>query len=489
MVAVAHLQLRGNIMNFITGKHISRRTMLRGMGSAIGLPLLDAMVPAGRPLMNTEVGRDVEKTRMVCIEQVHGAAGCNDWGASQNLWAPGQEGKDFDLTPSSLLPLEPFRKYLTIVSDTDCRMADAFAPKEVGGDHFRSTAVFLTQAHPKQTQGSDLHVGTSFDQVFAQYYGHETPIPSLQLTIENVDQAGGCSYGYACAYTDTVSWAAPNKPLPMIRDPRAIFEQLYGAGGAPEQRSQRAKENGSILDWMMEEMNTLKRSLGEQDQTRVEEYTHNLREIELRIQRIEAQNQSGDVRSLPEAPVGVPDDFEEHVKLMFDMQVAAFVSDSTRVFSLKLGRDASPRVYGESGSDEPFHACSHHGGRPERVLEFAKINTYHIGMLPYFLEKLQNTMEGDSNLLDKTLMVYGSAMGDSNLHNHIKCPLIVIGGGNGILEGEKHIKAPIGTPMANVFLDMLHKLDVTTMTHYDELGNPMIKDLTSFGNSNGTFSI
>ena len=192
---------------------------------------------------------------------------------------------------------------------------------------------------------------------------------------------------------------------------------------------------------------------------------------------------------MPEAPVGVPDDFEEHVKLMFDMQVAAFVSDSTRVFSLKMGRDASPRVYGESGSDEPFHACSHHGGRPERVLEFAKINTYHIGMLPYFLEKLQNTMEGDSNLLDKTLMVYGSAMGDSNLHNHIKCPLIVIGGGNGILEGEKNIKAPMGTPMANVFLDLLHKLNVTTMTHYDELGNPMIKDLTSFGNSNGTFSI
>ena len=167
------------MMNFITGKSISRRTMLHGMGSVVGLPLLDAMIPAGKPLTATEAGRAADKTRMVCIEQVHGAAGCNDWGASQNLWAPGQEGKDFDLTPSSLLPLEPFRKYLTIVSDTNCRMADAFAPKEVGGDHFRSTAVFLTQAHPKQTQGSDLHVGTSFDQVFAQYYGHETPIPSL----------------------------------------------------------------------------------------------------------------------------------------------------------------------------------------------------------------------------------------------------------------------------------------------------------------------
>ncbi len=476
-------------MNFITGKSISRRTMLRGMGSAVGLPLLDAMIPAGKHLTTTEAGRAADKTRLVCIEQVHGAAGCNDWGSSQNLWCPEAEGSNFDLNPGSLLPLDPFRKYLTIVSDTDSRMADAFAAKEIGGDHFRSTAVFLTQAHPKQTEGSDLHVGTSFDQVFAQTYGHETPIPSLQLTIENVDQAGGCAYGYACAYTDTVSWAAPDKPLPMIRDPRAIFEQLYGAGGSPEQRSKRLRENSSILDWMMDEMNTLKRNLGEEDQGRVEEYTHNLREIELRIQKIEAQNESGEARGIPEAPVGVPDDFEDHVKLMFDMQLAAFVSDSTRVFSLKLGRDASPRIYGDSGSDEPFHACSHHGGRPERVLEFAKINQYHVGMLPYFLEKLENTMEGDSNLLDKTLMVYGSAMGDSNLHNHIKCPLFLVGGGNGILEGEKHVKAPRGTPMANVFLDLLHKMNVTQISTTDGLGLPITKDLTSFGNSNGTFSV
>ena len=192
-------------MNFLTGKHISRRTMLRGMGTTIGLPLLDAMIPAGKALMASEAGRESNKTRLVCIEQVHGAAGCNDWGESQYLWAPKDTGKDFDLSPSSLSPLDPFKEYLTIISNPDVRMADAYSPEEIGGDHFRSTAVWLTQSHPKQTQGSDLHVGTSLDQVFVETYGHETPIPSMQMTIENIDQAGGCAYGYSCAYTDSLS--------------------------------------------------------------------------------------------------------------------------------------------------------------------------------------------------------------------------------------------------------------------------------------------
>ena len=476
-------------MNFLTGKHISRRTMLRGMGTTIGLPLLDSMIPAGKHLLASEAGRDLDKTRLVAVEQVHGAAGCNDWGKTQNLWSPKEVGKDFDLSPSSLLPLDPFKEYLTIVSNTECRMADAYSPAEIGGDHFRSTAVWLTQSHPKQTQGSDVHVGTSLDQVFAQHYGQDTPIPSLQMTIENVDQAGGCAYGYSCAYTDSVSWAAPNRPLPMIRDPRAIFEQLYGSGGTPEQRSERARNDSSILDWVLGELGQLKNSVGSQDRIRIEEYTENIREIELRIQRIEQQNRSGEERLLPNAPAGVPDDFEEHIKLMFDMQIAAFISDTTRVFTLKMGRDASPRVYTGSGSDEPFHAASHHGGQPERVLEFAKINKYHVGMLPYFLQRLKDTMEGGSNLLDKTMILYGSAMGDSNLHNHINCPLIIIGKGNNRIEGQNHIMAPQGTPMANVFLDLLHKVDITSMAHYDEFGNQSIKPLTQFGNSNGILSI
>lgn len=462
-------------MEFITGKHISRRAMLKGMGASVGLPLLDAMVPAARPLSATEAGRSADSMRLVCIENVHGAAGCNDLGASLGLWAPKEEGKDFDLSLSSLSPLDAYRKYLTIVSNTDSRMADALSPQEIGGDHFRTTAVFLTQAHPRQTQGSDVFAGTSFDQVYAQSISGETPIPSMQLTIENVDQAGGCAYGYSCVYTDTISWASPTQPLPMIRDPRAVFEQLFGAGGTREQRAERLATDRSILDWVMGEMSTLRRDLGPADQHRLDLYTTNIRELETRIQRIEMQNASGEERDIPEAPVGVPDEFAEHVHMMFDLQVLAFMSDATRVFSLKLTRDASPRVFAESGTSSPFHSASHHGGREERVREFAKINKYHVSMIPYLLEKLANVTEGDGTLLDKTMVLYGSAMADSNLHNHIRCPLFIVGGANGVLEGENHLRAASGTPMANVMLSLLRKMGVD--------------DIESFGNSNGTFAI
>ena len=462
-------------MDFITGKHISRRQLLRGVGASLSLPLLDAMIPAKRLWASSPAVVAAERTRLVCIEQVHGAAGCNELGESLNLWSPKATGRDFDLSPTSLRSLEPFRDYLTIVSDTDSRMADAFSPQEIGGDHFRTAAVFLTQAHPKQTEGSDVHIGTSMDQIYVQSLGQDTPIPSVQLSIENVDQAGGCAYGYACAYTDTISWAAPGEPLPMVRDPRAVFEMLFGAGGTPEQRARRRQADRSILDWMLEEISALQRDLGPSDRHRLDQYTENIRELEQRIGRIEAQNASGEEREIPEAPVGVPDDFAEHMKLMFDLQVLAFLSNTTRVFTLKMGRDASPRVYPESGVNTPFHSASHHGGRENRVKDFAAINAYHVSMLPYFLDKLKNTMEGDANLLDKTMIVYGSAMADSNLHNHIRCPLFMVGGANGQLQGEQHIKAPIGTPMANVMLDMLHKLGVN--------------DIAKFGNSTGTFSV
>jgi hypothetical protein len=462
-------------MDFITGKHISRRALLKGMSASVGLPLLDAMVPAGRPLAATEAGRAADATRLVCIENVHGSAGSNDLGASLGLWAPKEEGKDFDLTNSSMNPLDPYRKHLTIVSDTDSRMADAFSPGEIGGDHFRTTAVFLTQSHPKQTQGSDVFAGPSFDQIYAQHLGDATPIPSMQLTIENVDQAGGCAYGYSCVYTDTISWASATQPLPMIRDPRAVFEQLFGAGGTAEQRAERLATDRSILDWVMGEMSGLRRDLGPADRHRLDLYTTNIRELEQRIQRIEVQNSSGEERNIPEAPVGVPDDFAEHMNLMFDLQVLAFMADATRVFSLKMARDASPRVYAESGTDAPYHAASHHGGREERVRDFAKINTYHVSMIPYFLDKLAAVTEGDGTLLDKTMVMYGSAMADSNLHNHIRCPLFMVGGANGMLQGENHVRATPGTPMANVMLSMLHKLGV--------------EQQESFGNSTGEFSI
>ena len=460
-------------MEFITGKHISRRTVLRGLGATVALPFLDAMVPARQLWGKTQAM--IDRTRLVCIEMVHGAAGSNEWGATQNLWSPAEVGRNFDLTPSSLKPLEPFRDYLTIVSDSDVRMAEAFQAPEIGGDHFRSSAVFLTQSHPKQTEGSDVHVGTSLDQLYAQRFGQDTPIPSMQLCIENINQSGGCAYGYTCVYTDSISWASPAEPLPVIRDPRVAFEQLFGAGGTAEERAARRRTDRSILDWITDRVAQLKRELGPSDRVRMERYLDNIREIERRIQKVETRNASGETRQLPEAPAGVPDSFEEHVRLMFDLQVLAFASDMTRVFSLKMGRDSSARVFPESGVDKPFHPASHHGGNDKAVREFAQINQYHVSMLPYFLESLKNTMEGDTHLLDKTMIIYGSPMGDSNLHNHKRCPLFIVGGANGQLAGNLHVQAAPGTPMANVMLSLLHKLG--------------LEDVESFGDSTGEFSI
>ncbi len=441
----------------------------------MALPLLDAMVPALGAIAGKGAAAQADPTRLVCIEMVHGAAGCNEYGASKNLWAPAATGHDFDLSPTSLSSLEPFRDKLTIVSNTDVVQAEAFEAKEIGGDHYRSSAVFLTQSHPKQTEGADLHVGQSMDQIYAQRYGQETPIPSMQLCIENVDQAGGCDYGYACAYSDTISWASPAEPLPMIRDPRAVFDQLFGAGGTPEERAARRRSKASILDWISSEVAYLKRQFGPADAARMEHYLDNIREIERRIQRVEARNSSGELRELPQAPAGVPDSFGEHVKLMFDLQVLAFAADVTRVFSFKLGRDASARVYPASGVDRGFHPLSHHGGKEANVEDFAVLNRYHVSMVPYFLESLQSTMEGDTNLLDKTVVIYGSPMGDPNLHNHKRCPLFIVGGSHGGLDGNLHLEAEAGTPMANVMLSLMHGLG--------------LDDMESFGDSTGAFPL
>ena len=454
-------------MRLITGTSLPRRTFLRGMGASVALPFLDAMEPAGRTWSRRP--RQTDPTRLVAIEIVHGAAGSNEWGATQNLWSPAATGRDFDLSPSALLPLDPYRKYLTIISDTDVRMAEAAAPKEIGGDHFRSSAVFLTQAHPKQTESSDVHVGTSMDQLYAQRFSQDTPIPSMQLCIENVDQAGGCAYGYACVYTDTVSWASPTEPLPMIRDPRVAFDQLFGRGATPEERAQRRRTERSILDWVLRDLNTLNRELGPDDRVRMDRYVTNIREIERRIQTIEARNMSGEQRELAEAPAGVPDDYGDHVRLMFDLQALAFASDMTRVVTFKTSRDVSGRVFPETGVTAGFHAASHHGGNEERVLAFSKINTYHMSLIPYFLEKLEGIMEGDTHMLDKTLIVCGSPMGDPNLHNHKRCPLFFAGGANGRLpKGGNHVIAPDGTPMANALVSAMHILGMDDVESFGD---------------------
>ena len=452
---------------FISRKHLSRRTALKGLGVSVALPFLEAMVPARTALAQTAAN----KVRLAAIEMVHGSAGSTAIGIQKHMWAPAATGRAFDLSPSSLAPLESLRDHLTIVSNTDVRNAEAFELPEIGGDHFRSSAVFLTQSHPKQTQGSDVVAGTSLDQFYAQKIGNDTPIPSMQLCIESIDQAGGCAYGYSCVYTDTVSWASPKEPLPMIRDPRAAFDQLFGVGSTPAERAARRKRDKSILDFITAEVAKLRGDLGPADRARLGEYLDDVREIERRIQKVEASNSSGDPRELPGAPVGVPDAFAEHVRLMFDLQAVAFASDITRVFSFKMGRDGSSRAYPDSGVTSGFHPSSHHQDREDRIRDFQKINTYHVSQLPYFLNKLKNTPDGERSLLDNTLVIYGSPMGNSNVHNHKRCPLIFAGHAGGGLKGGLHIKAADGTPMANPLLSAMHLLGLSdTKTFGDSTG-------------------
>ena len=450
----------------ITKKYLSRRTVLQGLGVSVALPFLDAMAPAQTPVSKTAAA---PRTRLACIEMVHGAAGSTVDGSNKHYWSPEKEGADFEFT-QTLKPLEPFREYITIVSDTDLHPAGAWAPAEEGADHFRSTAAFLTAAHPKMTEGADILCDTSIDQMYAQQFGQDTPLPSIQLAIESVDGSGACDYGYACVYADTISWASPTQPLPMTVDPRQAFESLFGDGATPAERSARQKIDGSILDGIVRRVADLQRGLGPRDRSRLNDYLADVREIERRIQRIEKYNSGGEARALPAAPIGVPDSFEEHVKLMFDLQALAFMTNVTRVAAFKMSRDVCQRVYPESGVKTPFHSCSHHGETPSKIAEFAKLNLYHVGLVPYFLDKLKNTPDGDGNLLDHSMVLYGSPLGDSNAHNHKRVPVFLAGHANGALKGNLHVRTKDSTPMANVLLTMVNKLGMKVGSIGDSTG-------------------
>ena len=455
---------------FNTKTNLSRRTMLRGMGVAIGLPFLDAMVPAQTPVARTAAA---PLTRFACIEMVHGAAGSTVDGTRKHYWSPEKTGADFEFT-QTLEPLKQFREYLTIISNTDLDPAGAGSPKEEGADHFRSSAAFLTAAHPKMTEGADIFAGVSIDQMYAQQFGQDTPLPSIQLCIESVDGSGACDYGYACVYSYTISWSTPSTPLPMTIDPRVAFENLFGDGSTPEERLVRQRENASILDMISHSVKRLQKNLGPSDRSRLNDYLTDVREIERRIERIEKYNTSGETRALPSAPLGVPESFEEHVKLMFDLQALAFMTNTTRVSAFKTSRDVCQRVYPESGVKTPFHSCSHHGEAPSRIAEFAKLNRYHVGMMPYFLEKLRSTPDGDGNLLDHSLVLYGSPMGDSNAHNHKRVPMFLAGHANGKLKGNLHVREKDGTPMSNILLTVMRKLGVEVESIGDSTGEVAI---------------
>ena len=438
---------------FVTKKHISRRAVLRGIGATIALPFLDSMVPAQTPLRRTAAS---PRSRLACIEMVHGAAGSAVEASSRQYWSPARDGTNFDFS-YSLEPLAPFREYITIISGTDARQAEAFAPTEIGADHFRSSAVFLTATHPKQTAGSDVFNGISIDQLYARRFGQDTPVPSIQLCIEAIDPTGSCGFNYNCIYSDAISWASPTTPLPMTINPRMAFENLFGDS---KSTADRRRAGGSILDGITSDAARLQTGLGASDRSRLNQYLEDVREIERRIQAIEKHNASGEKRELAAAPLGVPDSWEEHVKLMFDLQALAFAAEVTRVSTFKMSHDVSNRIFPKSGVKTPFHSLSHHNENPPHIAEFAKLNRYHVGLVPYFLEKLKNTPDGDGSLLDHSLVLYGSPMGNSNTHNHRRVPLFLAGHAGGRVKGNLHCTCPAGTPQANALLTVMHKLGV-----------------------------
>lgn len=448
---------------FITKKHISRRTVLRGMGAAMALPFLDSMVPAQTPLSKTAANRP---SRLCAIEIPHGAGGSTRTGQKEHYWSPEKEGADFQMTPT-LKSLAPYQDYLTIVTNTDLENAKAHSTKEEGADHTRAAATMYTAAKPKMTEGADFFCGPSLDQIYADRFGQDTPLPSIQLGLEDGGSLkGACGYGYSCVYSYTSSWADATTPLPMERNPRVIFERLFGAGGSAEERALRFREQSSVLDRITQSVIRLAKDLSPSDRSRLDEYLTDVREIERRIQKIEQYNddRSGE-RALPDAPAGVPDSFEEHIRVMYDLQALGFMSEVTRVSAFKLAIDVSSAVYAESGIDEPFHSASHHGSIPSKIAEYAQLNEYHVRQIAPFLEKLKNTPDGDGNLLDNSLVIYASPMGDSHVHEHLRLPVFMAGHANGQVRGNNHIKMPEGTPIANLWLSVLHRLGATDVEY------------------------
>jgi hypothetical protein len=435
---------------FLTKKHIPRRMILQGLGAALGLPLLDAMVPAHTPLSRTPAS---VRPRFLAIEMVHGAAGSTGFGRAQNLWSPAGTGPEFEFT-STLGPLESLRDYITIVSDTELKNAGSLTAEEDGpmADHARSSAAFLTAQHPKRTADSDIAVGPSLDQILASHSSPGTPLASAQMCIEDVDTLSGvCGYGYSCAYSHTISWASATVPLPMERAPRTLFDRFFLSKAQPP---------GSVLDATAGERNRLRRRLGPADRRRVGEYLDEIRDLEQRIQQVEARYLNASARELVGAPSSVPDSFEEHVGLMFDLIRLAFQADLTRICTLKLGIDRSQRLFPESGVTTPFHALSHHREEPPKILEFERLNRYHVGLVAAFLQRLRDTSEGNGNLLQSSAVLYGSPMGDSHVHGHQFLPLFIAGQAGGRLRGNLHVRCTEGTPMANVLLTLARKFGV-----------------------------
>jgi uncharacterized protein DUF1552 len=436
---------------FITKKHLSRRTFLRGTGVTLALPFLESMVPAQTPLRNTAA---TPKTRLGCIYVPHGA--------TMYKWTPAAEGKGFAFS-ETLSPLEKYRDRVNVVSNL-CHQSAQGA--DAGGEHARSAAIFLSGGSPLK---GAVKNSTTLDQLAARHIGQDTPLPSIELAIEEVSLS--CGAGYGCAYFNTIAWQTPSVPLPMENSPQVVFEKLFGDGGTTEQRLARKKEDRSILDSVREQTLGLKSTLPASDRVRIDGYLDDIREIERRIKTVlDREAQAVDKQDVPDAPVGTPEAFEEHSKLMFDLLTLAYQSETTRVATVMLAKDLSPTSYPASGNRGGFHGASHHANIKANMDNFALINKYHVSMLAYFIDKLSKAPDGDGNLLDHSMILYGSSMSNGNQHDHDPLPIVLVGGASGQLQGNRHIVTPAHTPMTNLLLSMLDKLGVHQDTFGDSTG-------------------
>jgi len=437
----------------LTRRHLSRRVVLRGAGAAIALPFLSSMLPAGSASAATP------RARFACIYIPHGAV--------MRQWTPSTDGAGFELPPI-LRSLEAFRDRLNVISDLTLPLAygdDASA----GANHTRSSAVWLTCARPET--GATPRLGTSIDQVAARAFGQDTPLPSLELSLEEGGLSGGS--GLSGAYRNTIAWRTPTAPLPMEVNPQVVFERLFGDGATAEQRAQRRTQAASLLDSVLEDASALTRTLPADDRARLERHLEDVREVERRIE-LAGSKVGGDL-DVPVRPAGVPDDFEQHARLTFDLLALAWAADLTRVGTLMIAKEVSNAVYAASGISDPFHNLSHHSEVPGNIERYARLNAYHTTTtLAYFLGKLRDTPDGDGNLLDHSVVLYGSGMSNSNQHDHEPLPTLVAGGASGALAGGRHVRAGAGTPLANLLLALVQKLGV---------------DAESFGDSTGVVSL
>lgn len=439
----------------VTKRAIPRRTILRGLGATVALPLLDAMAPAFARAASTGT------RRLIAIYVGNGAV--------MKGWTPATEGAAFELTPM-LEPLAPFRDRLLVLSGLDNKPGLAL-PGEPAGGHGRIGGSFLTGVHVKPTEGADFQAGISIDQIAARELGRETELASLELGLESTDLAGACDVGFSCAYVNTLCWRTPTSPLPMENNPRSVFQRLFGDSSSTDAAARRGRlrEDQSLLDSVTDKIADLRKVTGPSDHAKLDEYVESVRDIERRIQRAEAHG----ARELPafDAPSGaVPASFAEYAKLMFDLQVLAYQSDVTRVITFMLGKELSNRTYPEIGVADPHHPLSHHQNDAAKLAKLARINAFHAQLFAYYLERLRSTPDGESTLLDQVAIIYGSGMGNSNLHEPRQLPMVVAGGGAGTLAGGRHVRLAPATPLTNLHLTVLNKVGVPAERIGDSTG-------------------